>query len=163
MKKTKPLQILPINAEILKNPTNRVTSFDEDLKNLLKAMYETMLSAKGIGLSANQVGIDKCIFVMELQNGERRNIINPVLVGRSDKFFYIEEGCLSLPGAHIGVRTRSESVTVKYQDADGLEKIETFTEIDAVCVQHEMEHLAGESYLKHLNRHDRRKILKKYL
>jgi peptide deformylase len=78
-------------------------------------------------------------------------------------FFYIEEGCLSLPGAHIGVRTRSESVTVKYQDADGLEKIETFTEIDAVCVQHEMEHLAGESYLKHLNRHDRRKILKKYL
>jgi peptide deformylase len=163
MNKTMPLQILSLEAAPLVTPCEPVKTFDMGLAEQLDQMFLTMKGAKGIGLAANQVGIMLSMFVMELQNGERRDIVNPRLVSKSDKIAGFQEGCLSLPGAFVDTGVRSEAVVIRYQDKTGADQIESFTQVDAVCVQHEMEHLMGESFLKHLGRQKRRLLLRKHL
>lgn len=157
------MKIYPIDHLSLKMPTERVEEVDIRTRGLLDLMFDTMKNANGIGLSANQVGLSLSMFVMETSDGKRLDLINPEILSRSEKTIRINEGCLSIPKFYLETENRSEEVEVKFLDRDGKEVVMKMTGIDAACVQHEMEHLEGKSFIDGLNRETRRKIYKKYL
>lgn len=157
------MKILKLNHEALKTKCLPVVEFGGELLRLeLEIMWTAMEANGGIGLSANQVGFFKRMFVMKGEDGKRYNIINPEIVMKNDKIFRIKEGCLSLPGISIDTGVRSQEIAVKFQDIEGKEAFGVFSDIDAVCFQHEMEHLDGKSFIDHLNRAERRLVLKKH-
>ena len=157
------MRILKLDHEALKTQCLPVAVFDELLKLRLDIMWDVMEKAGGVGLSANQIGFFNKMFVMKGEDGQRYEVINPEIILKNDKIFRIKEGCLSLPGVGIDTGIRSQEIAVKFQDRDGKETFGIFTDIDAVCFQHEMEHLNGKSFIDHLNRAKRRLILRKYL
>jgi peptide deformylase len=142
------MEILKFPHPSLFTKCKPVTVFGPELSVLLESMWETMTSAKGIGLASNQVGLDYTMFVMEGPAKEKIFIVNPKMTKRSSMTANLQEGCLSAPGEFIKLKERSRWVEVKYQDEKGTEKIAMFTGIYAVCVQHEIGHLEGKSHLQ---------------
>lgn len=141
------MEILTFPNPALLAPCQPVTVFGPELLVLLDNMYATMLTAKGIGLAANQVGLTFRMFVMKSPDGAPIYLVNPEIVSKSDNLSSFKEGCLSAPGEIVFNGTRASWVTVKYNDAAGQEQALTFSGIHAVCVQHEVEHLDGKSFL----------------
>jgi len=142
------MKILQFPHESLFTPADDVTVFEMELKVLLDNMWNTMLNARGIGLAANQVGLRFNMFVMKTEANEKLYLVNPKVVKKSIVITLLKEGCLSAPGEQIVTGNRSEWISVDYQDYNGNKKNRMFTGIDAVCVQHEMEHLAGLSFME---------------
>lgn len=123
-----------------------VTVFGAELKVLLDNMYRTMQAHNGVGLAANQVGLEHRMFVMQ-DHEKRVNLVNPEVTRRSMVTSLVREGCLSAPGEYIITGSRREWVEVKYQDEKGNPHIRLFKGIFAVCVDHEIEHLDGKSFM----------------
>ena len=115
-------------------------------------MLETMYKNDGIGLAACQVGILKRIIVYDVkyieEDGKKEGhiLINPKIVSRSKSMIEVEEGCLSFPDIYKVVK-RHEKVTVEYTDIKGKKKRITAKDIEAVCLQHELDHLDGVVFL----------------
>ena len=135
-----------------------VTVFDDQLKQLVGDMAQSMYEAPGIGLAATQVDIHKQIIVIDVS--ERRDslvvLINPEIVdasGVSD----IEEGCLSVPGIYDTLE-RAERVKVRAYDQNG--KLFTLEAqgLLAVCIQHEMDHLKGKVFVESLSQLKQQRI-----
>ena len=135
-----------------------VTVFDDQLKQLVADMAQTMYEALGIGLAATQVDIHKQLIVIDVS--ERRDslvvLINPEIVdasGVSD----IEEGCLSVPGIYETLE-RAERVKVRAYDQNG--KLFTLEAqgLLAVCIQHEMDHLKGKVFVESLSQLKQQRI-----
>ncbi len=114
-------------------------------------MAETMYEAPGIGLAATQVDVHKCVIVIDIS--EERNqllvLVNPEIVER-DGVQVCEEGCLSVPGIYDKVE-RAEHVVVRYLDLDGETRTIEATDLLAVCLQHEIDHLRGQVFVEHLS------------
>jgi peptide deformylase len=110
-------------------------------KKISHDMLKFMRENDGIGLAANQVGINQKIFVMQAQ-GWQRECFNPEIVGFSQNLVSWDEGCLSFPGEHC-IIVRPEWIDVRYQSADGAWHSERFARILARCYQHELDHLNG--------------------
>lgn len=126
---------------VLREPTEEITSFDEELRSLVSEMWETMYVSDGIGLAGPQVGVAKKIAVIEYK-GEKYVLINPVILEK-DNFTTVEEGCLSFPGIYEKVES-PEHVKVKYYNESG-ELIEIEIEGFLACVfSHEIDHLNGK-------------------
>lgn len=126
---------------VLREPTEEVTSFDEELKSLADEMLETMYASDGIGLAGPQVGISKKIAVIEYK-GEKYVLINPVIFEREGAII-VEEGCLSFPGIYEKVEA-PELIKVEYQDVNG-DHFEKDVEGFLACVfSHEIDHLNGK-------------------
>jgi peptide deformylase len=112
-------------------------------------MFETMKNAHGIGLAANQVGIDKSIFIVDLRPVEGYEessplvFINPQIVTASDESVILEEGCLSLPNLRADVE-RPEIIELKYLDTDEKEHILEADDWLARVILHEYDHLIGK-------------------
>ena len=100
----------------------------------------------GIGLSANQVGLDVRMFVMRTQDGIQA-FFNPELTRISQETDLLKEGCLSFPDIYLMIK-RSKVVEMKYFDATGEEHITTLEGLGARCVQHEIDHLNGILFLQ---------------
>ena len=118
---------------------------DEKTQRLIKWMYKAMYQDHGIGLAAIQVGYQKRMFVMDCtrsQTGEKV-FINPEIVERSEETLRDNEGCLSSPGK-TGDVSRHIKIILKYQDENGKEEKKTFYNLEARCIQHEMDHLDGK-------------------
>jgi len=145
--------------ELLKQKCNSVTSFGPELHKILDEMLSTMKEANGIGLSANQVGYLMCMFIMLDKTGKVWEFINPQLIDK-DGLQYLNEGCLSAPGVFVQIQ-RSDNITVKAQDRFGIEFTISTDGLEAVCIQHEMDHLNGEFFLDKTNRQQRRAALSK--
>lgn len=152
---------------VLKQRCEAVTKFDAELHTLLDDMQETMDDAEGLGLAANQIGLPLRIFTMSLPTGdaddgpvERFEIINPEIVTKSGDIRF-EEGCLSFPGISELV-SRAAEVQLRYQDRNGAEVVRVFTEVAAVCVQHEFDHLEGVTFLDRLSPLKRRLAMRSY-
>jgi peptide deformylase len=138
---------------ILKVTAKPVTTFDAPLQQLVKDMAETMYAAPGIGLAAPQVGISERVIVIDCAPKEAPPhliaAINPVIIARSGERCE-EEGCLSVPGYYANV-SRSEQVTVTFQNLQG-ERCEVAAEgLLAVAFQHEIDHLDGILFVDHLS------------
>ena len=121
------------------NPTH-------DPKEIEEKLSEAMEKFGGIGLSANQVGIDARVFVMRTQDGIQA-FFNPELTRISQETDLLKEGCLSFPDIYLMIK-RSKVVEMKYFDANGEEHLITLEGLGARCVQHEIDHLNGIIFLQ---------------
>lgn len=122
------------------NPTH-------DPKEVEKKLAETMLKMGGLGLSANQVGLDVRCFVMKTADSGTVAFFNPELTRVSQETDLLKEGCLSFPDIYLMIK-RSKVVELKYQSADGEEHLITLEGVGARCVQHEIDHLNGIVFLQ---------------
>jgi peptide deformylase len=145
---------------LLDTKCESVTEFNEELGKTLDEMKNIMLQHNGIGLSANQVGITKSMFVMQNNKKEIFEIINPKILEVAG-LIDMSEGCLSAKDIFLNI-IRPESVMFQYQDRNGEIKKAMAEGIEARCIQHEIEHLNGIFYFSKVNR-QARKILKSKL
>jgi len=129
---------------ILRTVCGEVTSFDDALTDLVDDMFETMYAAKGRGLAAPQIGEVTRVFVMDCawKEGDRTPcvFINPKIVYSSSEWGRSEEGCLSIPG-QTSVVSRPNVVEMVWQSATGTRETARFDGFEAVCVQHELDHI----------------------
>ena len=118
----------------------------EDVTQLASDLLETMYAAPGRGLAAPQVGVLKRLFVMDTTWKEGaptpRVVINPQILWRSDDTASGPEGCLSIPGITTDI-TRARSLRMAWTDPHGQAHDEILTGFDAICAQHEYDHLDG--------------------
>ena len=136
-----------------------VEIFDEEIIRIKDDMLETMYDAKGIGLSATQVDIQKLILVADTSQHQDQPIclVNPKIAETSGQEI-MNEGCLSIPGIFADVQ-RAEHIVVEAQDELG-KAIRIETEgVLAVCIQHEMDHLQGKLFVDYLSAEKRRQVL----
>ena len=109
-----------------------------------KTLIENMLHYEGVGLSANQIGMDTRAFAM-IRDIEYNDVIvcfNPRIISRSDDCVWCEEGCLSFPDQFINVH-RPDKIIVKYEDEDGKDHKISLSGFAARVFQHEFDHLNG--------------------
>jgi peptide deformylase len=163
------MAILPIRIygdPVLRKQAKEITRVDESIKKLALDMLKTLTEAKGIGLSANQVGEEKKLFVIDRSSfstsPEEESpliVVNPVLVAWHGQQTS-EEGCLSIPGTYADV-TRHLEVLVKGIDLDEKEiEIEAKGFLSRVLL-HEIDHLNGLLFIDHLSSIRRRLLAKK--
>lgn len=133
------------------NPTH-------DPKEVEQKLSEAMEKFGGIGLSANQVGLDVRMFVMRTQDGIQA-FFNPELTRISQETDLLKEGCLSFPDIYLMIK-RSKVVEMKYFDADGEEHITSLEGLGARCVQHEIDHLNGIIFLQRASKMKLERALK---
>jgi len=134
--------------------SEKVTDFDEALWQSLDVMRLIMKQNEGMGLAANQVGICKSFFIMKDKRDQIWDFINPEIIEQSGTQ-YQQEGCLSFPGVFIQV-PRAASVTVKAQDRKGEEFHIIAEDMEAICIQHEIDHIYGIIFLDKATRQQKR-------
>ena len=148
----------------LRKKSKKVRRFGDDLKGLVKDMFDTMHAHNGLGLAAPQIGVLQRVFIVELppevdENdkviapAEQYVLVNPEIVRRRGEQ-EMEEGCLSVPG-YRGLIKRATLVTIKGQDVNGKRVRYRVTELLAQAFQHENDHLDGILYLDLLESPDK--------
>ena len=131
---------------ILKKKSREIEVIDDRIKQLAEDMFETMHKWDGLGLAAVQVGILKRIIVIDLYDDVSKFcLINPEIVEMSEEKAEVEEGCLSYPN-QFGKVLRSVKVKVKALDLDGKKVILEAEGLLAQALQHEIDHLDGETF-----------------
>jgi len=149
----------------LREETQTITVFDQALQTLVDEMFETMYAAKGIGLAAPQIGINKKIAVIDVKGDKSETycLINPEIIERSGDEL-MEEGCLSVPGVYDKA-PRATNVKMRALDRHGKSYELAADGLLAHCIQHEIDHLNGKlfvDYLSPLKRNLARKKLDKF-
>lgn len=142
---------------VLRQACADVTSFDDTLRKLAEDMLETMYDAPGVGLAANQIGVQKRLFVYDVGDGPGA-IVNPVLSGHEGEWEYTE-GCLSVPDLHWPI-VRFQEVRVDGFDLDGNPVVIEGDELMARMLQHEVDHLDGRLLLSHLDRRQHKEAMR---
>lgn len=155
------LTILEFPDPRLRTKAEPVREFDAELKQFVADMFETMYDANGVGLAATQVNVHKQVLVADMSDERNEPIvlINAQILEKDGAQVY-QEGCLSFPGIYADV-TRALKVKVKANDVDGNEVVREFEGPLAVCVQHEMDHLAGKVFVDYLSPLKRSMLLKR--
>jgi peptide deformylase len=148
------LEIRKYGDPVLETPCEKIANFGSpELQKLADDMFETMYANKGVGLAAPQVGVTQQLTVIDVSAGEdpeaKLVLINPEIVSREGQQLG-EEGCLSIPGFREDVR-RAMNVKVRAQDLEGKEFEVDGDELLARALQHEIDHLHGILFLKHLS------------
>lgn len=136
-------------AQVLRNPTEKF-DFDNpqtDPKELQAGLVETMEKYGGLGLSANQVGVDLSVFVMRTQDEGIVAFFNPEITQISKETEMMKEGCLSFPDIYIMLK-RPKVVVMDYQTVEGEQRSIKLEGLGARCVQHEIDHLNGVIFLQ---------------
>ncbi|NLE86326.1 MAG: peptide deformylase [Myxococcales bacterium] len=153
-------EILTYPDERLRTPAEPVAEVNDEIRQLVEDMAETMYAAEGVGLAANQIGVLKRIFVIDIagedEPSDLKVFINPEIL-ETDGTQTFSEGCLSFPGAREDIK-RAESVRVRALDANG-EPFELHaTGLLAVAIQHENDHINGVLMIDKVGAIARRKI-----
>lgn len=143
------MKIYKLGEEILREKCEPVKpeEINDELRSVLNEMFETMISANGVGLAAPQVGINKRFFVAMADDEIRRVFINPTIIKTSTDLVDYEEGCLSIPGVYENIK-RPSKVSVSATNENG--KHFTIEEADGILariIQHENDHLDGVLYI----------------
>ncbi|MBP2365468.1 peptide deformylase [Pseudonocardia parietis] len=167
------LRIRMVGDPVLHRPTRPVERVDPELRTLVEDMFETMAAANGVGLAANQVGVDLRLFVFDCPDEESRtmrrgHVLNPVLETSERPEIMPDEdddqeGCLSVPGESFATG-RAEWARVTGTDLDGEPVDVEGKGFFARCLQHETDHLDGHLYLDRLmgrNQRAAKKTLKR--
>lgn len=146
-----------------------VEQVDDAVRRLVSDMTESMYDARGIGLAAIQVGVDKRVLVIDLQEQEDEEgkpirdphaYINPEILEVSEELSTYNEGCLSIPEQYAEV-DRPARCRVKWLDEQGTEHEQWLDGLLATCMQHEIDHLNGVLFIDHISRLKRDMLLKK--
>jgi peptide deformylase len=155
------LTILEYPDPRLRTRAAPVAAVDDELRQLVDDMLETMYAAKGIGLAATQVNVHRRLLVADVSEEKNQPLVffNPEILAK-DEVGTMQEGCLSVPGfyedvdraQHIRVRALGRDGQPFEMDADGLL---------AVCIQHEIDHLDGKLFVDYISELKRTRIRKK--
>lgn len=163
------LKLYTYPDKILATKCEPVEVVDDDIRNTLDDMLETMYADKGVGLAAPQVGLNKRMLVIDdkvtedgIPGPHPIYMVNPVIFEKSAETIIFNEGCLSVPGQCADVE-RHQRIKVKFLDYNGKEQIMEAEDYLAVIIQHETDHLDGILYIDHLSRLKRNIIIKKLL
>jgi peptide deformylase len=163
------LPIVEVPDPRLRLVSRPVEAFDDGLRQLIADMTETMYAAHGIGLAAIQVGVDRRVLVIDLQeekDAEDKPIrdpqayVNPEILEVSDELSTYNEGCLSIPEQYAEV-ARPARCRVRWSDETGASHEAEFDGLMATCMQHEIDHLNGVLFTDHLSRLKRDMVMKK--
>jgi peptide deformylase len=153
------MSLLPITLcgdKILRKKVAKVTDINDKTIGIIADMFETMRNANGIGLAANQIGLNKQIFVVDVSPVEGYEkykpvaMINPRIISKSDVTNSIEEGCLSIPELREEL-IRPKSVFVSFYDVNMKEHTIEADELFARVIQHEYDHLQGILFIDYFN------------
>ena len=138
------LNIVTEEDPVLRKKSREVTEITPRIIDLLEDMKDTLHKAQGAGLAAVQVGILRRIALVEYEEGNTIELINPEIVSVEGEQTGLE-GCLSLPGKW-GVVTRPETVTVRCMNRNGETVTHTASGLGARAFCHEIEHMDGIIY-----------------
>ncbi len=156
------LKVLVYPEKSLLQPSVKIDNIDDELKQLINNMGETMFNAPGVGLAAPQVGVNKRVIVYDVNAGnsdddetreikqEFRGLINPEIISAAGSIVSKEEGCLSVLDYNADVK-RYEKVSIRALNIDG-KKLEFNMEgIPAIIMQHEIDHLDGILFIDRIS------------
>ena len=157
--------LYPEKRETLTTECDSVDQVDDEIRQLVDDLAETMYDAPGVGLAAPQVGVTKRVTVIDVSDHDPpyedlHVLINPEIVDREGTQTW-EEGCLSFPGLHGDVQ-RSEWVKVEATGRDGERYTVEGDGLLAVCLQHEIDHLDGVLFIERMSPLKRRMAMKEY-
>ncbi len=140
------LEIYKLGDDVLRKNAKRISKVDHSIRYLAKEMLQSMYAAKGIGLAAPQIGINKELLVIDVNfedsAAEPLILINPEITAYGSTLNSYEEGCLSIPGVYLNV-VRPSTIKLKFRDEMGRPRKMKADGILARCIQHEMDHLKG--------------------
>jgi peptide deformylase len=147
----RPIVVYP--DPVLLRPTTEVEEIDDEIRDLVADMVETMYDEPGVGLAANQVGVPLRICVIDLSVGEEPGqlqvLVNPVVL-ETEGTQYGEEGCLSFPEVTLEIE-RPDRVRVEATDLDGKTRVLEGQGLMARALLHEIEHLDGKVFLRNVS------------
>ncbi len=154
------MSVLPIYNcfhPVMKQVSEPVAEFNQEIKDLVANLYDTLYNAdNGIGLAAPQVGVSKRVFVLDLKDGKGAvkntpiTMINPVIEVFSEEQWEYQEGCLSVPTLYENI-DRPRLVQVRYQDTDMKEHRLEADKLLSRVIQHEFDHLEGTLFYEKLS------------
>ena len=150
-------QIRQYPDPVLRLEATEIVEFDGDLEQLVARMIHLMQDARGVGLAANQVGVQKRIFVYDAGDGPF-TVVNPTIAETSERWEY-EEGCLSVPGLYFPI-VRPRCVTLSGYDLNGKEFVREGQDLLGRIFLHETDHLDGYLLLDRLEAGLRREAMK---
>jgi peptide deformylase len=155
------LEVLTFPDERLRIIAEPVEEVNDNIRQLVSDMFETMRDERGIGLAATQVNVHKRVVVMDVSDDqeEARVFINPEITHKNGTTVS-EEGCLSVPNNYAKI-DRAESITVKALDENGKPFELEADGLLAICIQHELDHLQGKLFVDYLSSLKRERIKKK--
>ena len=151
-------QIRLFGDPVLTQRSAEITEIDAGLVRLVEDMVETMHEARGLGLAAPQVGVQKRLFVYQLEDRDPVAIINPTIAESRGEWEF-EEGCLSIPGLYFPI-VRPKEIHLTGWDLDGKEISIEADEIEARCFQHELDHLDGRLLISKLDSAQRKEAMR---
>lgn len=163
------LPIVEVPDPRLRLVSRPVEAFDDTLGRLVADMTETMYAAHGIGLAAIQVGVDRRVLVIDLQEEKDADdqpvrsphaYINPEILEVSEELSTYNEGCLSIPEQYAEV-ARPAGCRVRWRDEAGEAHEAELDGLLATCMQHEIDHLNGVLFTDHLSRLKRDMVMRK--
>jgi peptide deformylase len=142
---------------VLTTPAAEVTTFDKELRKLVKDLTDTMMDAPGAGLAAPQLGVSLRVFTYDVDD-VIGHLINPVL-DLSDEIQEGDEGCLSVPELAFNTR-RAMRVVAKGMNMHGEPVVLEGSELLARCIQHETDHLDGIMFIDRLDAETRKEAMR---
>lgn len=153
------LNVLTFPDERLRTKAQPVVEVNDEIKQIVDDMFETMYAENGVGLAATQVDIHKRIVVIDVSENKEQSyvLINPEIIKKNEETMVNEEGCLSVPTCYAKV-DRHTQVTVRALDRDGNEFELDGEELLAICIQHELDHLNGILFVDYLSPLKRKRI-----
>ena len=155
------LPILCYPDKKLRTVAKPVEMVDDAIKTLVKNMFETMYDAPGIGLAATQVDFHQRLIVIDVSDEQNQPLclINPEIIEKSGEI-ELEEGCLSVPNYYENVK-RANDIKVRALNQNG-EKFEMeASEILAICIQHEIDHLNGILFVDYISKLKQKRLKEK--
>ncbi len=152
-------EIRTFGDPVLKAVAEPVTNIDEKLVRLTEEMFEVMYKAPGIGLAATQIGVQRQVFVYDIED-EKKIILNPTIAESSGEWVY-DEGCLSIPGIYVEM-LRPKKVLVRGINIDGNQVEFEADELLARLFQHEVDHLNGVLMFERMTTDQRKEAVKLY-
>jgi peptide deformylase len=157
--------IITLPDPILRQVSRPLERVDDDVRQLVEDMFETMYAAPGVGLAAVQVGVPLRLIVLDAaEEGEERQplaMINPEILSFGEEKRVYEEGCLSIPDVRVEIE-RPASVHVRFLDIEGRPQELKAEGLLATAIQHEIDHLEGRLIIDYLSRLKRDIIVRKF-
>lgn len=157
----RPIVTYPHKA--LTTPAQPVVTFDAALHTLLDDMAETMYASNGVGLAANQIDVLQRVYVIDTGGQDDPQLIefiNPEIIEKSGTITW-DEGCLSFPELYEKVK-RARHVTVRFQDRNGAVQQLDASDLLAVAIQHELDHIDGICFIDRMGPIKRKTALKEF-
>lgn len=145
------LKIYSQTDPILRTKCRDIVHMEHWVLELADDMWMTMLMSKAVGLAANQVGMNYRMITIKGPEFEGP-MINPVIIAASAEVHHFQEGCLSAPGYAFDTGKRSKEISVTYYDLEGKPQRINLTDMTAVIVQHEIDHLEGVLFMDYMDR-----------